>query len=52
MLYRGMDELPMRQFRGGIKRIERICRDIERGGSPAPCWYCGRRHEDVVCAVG
>ena len=47
-----MDELPMRQFRGGIYRIEPICRDIERGGSPKPCWYCGRRHEGVVCPMG
>lgn len=51
VLYRDMSELPMRQFRGGIYRIERICRDIERGGSPRPCWYCGRRHEGWVCPV-
>lgn len=49
VLYRDMDELPMRRFRGGIKRIERICEGAVSKGSPEPCWYFGRRHEGVVC---
>lgn len=49
LLYRDMDELPMYRFRPWLRSIERVVRDIERGGSPKPCWACGRRHEGVVC---
>lgn len=49
LLYRDVDELPMSRFRTWLTSIERVVRDIERGGSPKPCWACGRRHAGVVC---